>query len=549
MILQNQTTTLADGGPQLPPEFVGRFPTGSHALDGLGRPRHLLMLGGSLLQLPAIRMAKEEGWSVILADGNPEALARPWVDHFEHVDLKDAEGMLAMARRYHAGGRLHGVFTAGTDFSATVAFVAESLGLPGIPHEAALNASSKLRMRRIFRERGIPSPAFVELEPGREPTESELAGLRLPVVVKPIDNMGARGVRRLDAWHGLATALADARGHSRRGTVLIEEFIEGPEYSIDSLVVDGRLVPCGLALRHVRFPPYFVEVGHTIPSDLTDRQVEELVAVFGRAVAALGITTGAAKGDVFMTSSGPMIGEIAARLSGGYMSGWTFPLASGLEVTRAALYQAMGLPLPSLDQPRHQVCAERALISIPGRVRGVEGLEAALLPDAVTHYFSRVQPGSRVVFPRNNVEKAGNILAVADNRRAAMDAAETAVSRCLIRLEPDETDTESWLFRPKAGQWPAYPGLLSLLPLAPDPAEARSHVAAFPAIMAERDWSWRSLADSLAWLDAAGWQGTAGRLSGPGGADLGQRFWTALAWGGLQGALYALDCRSAGGMV
>jgi biotin carboxylase len=545
MILQNQTITLADGGPQLPPELAGRFPTGSHALDVLGRPRHLLMLGGSLLQLPAIRMAKEEGWRIILADGNPEALARPWVDHFEHVDLKDAEAMLAMARRYHAEGRLHGVFTAGTDFSATVAFVAEALGLPGIPHQAALNASSKLRMRRIFRERGIPSPAFVELEPGQEPTDAELARLQLPVVIKPIDNMGARGVRRLDGWQGLAEALADARGHSRRGTVLIEEFIEGPEYSIDSLVVDGRLVPCGLALRHIRFPPYFVEVGHTLPSDLTDRQAEELVAVFGRAVAALGITTGAAKGDVFMTPRGPVIGEIAARLSGGYMSGWTFPLASGLEVTRAALYLAMGLPLPSLDQPLRLVCAERALISIPGRVKCLEGLESALRPEAVTHYFSRAKPGDRVVFPRNNVEKAGNILAVADSQQAAMDAAETAVSRCLIRLEPDDPATEAWLFQPAAGQWPAYPGLLSLLPLPPDPAEARRHIAAFPAILDERDWSWRSLSDSLAWLDADGWAATAGRLADT-SAGLGQRFWAALAWGGLQGALYVMDCRSAG---
>jgi biotin carboxylase len=397
-------------------------------------------------------------------------------------------------------------------------------------------------MRRIFREQGIPSPDFAVVEPDAVPDLAAIRRLRLPVVVKPIDNMGARGVRRLDGWAELEEALADARGFSRHGAVLVEEFISGPEYSIDSLVVGGRLVPCGLALRHVRFPPFFIEVGHTLPSDLAPDQAQSLVDVFARAVAALGITTGAAKGDVFMTSRGPMIGEIAARLSGGYMSGWTFPLASGLELTRAGLYLAMGLPLPSLDPLLDRVSAERAVISIPGKVAAWENLEPALADDAVMHWFSRARPGDRVVFPRNNVEKAGNVIAVAPERQAACQAAERAIAACFLRLEPGQADTDAYLFQPRPGQHRAYPGLAACLPAGLAWRNSLASLEGRPDLLAETDWSWRSLRDSLAWLDASS---AAGFLAAAAAGSL-DRFWLALANGGLQGAVYWLDGQTGG---
>lgn len=542
---------LSDGGARLPLGAAVAFPIGAHALAPDGRRRRLLMLGGSLLQLPAIRMAKEEGWEVVLADGNAQALARPWVDRFEHVDLKDLDGLLAMARRQAEGEGLHGVFTAATDFSASVAWVAERLGLPGLPYEVALNASSKLRMRRLFRSNGVPSPRFVELESGAAPDPAAIrAALRLPAVVKPIDNMGARGVRRIDDWSELEPALADARGFSRQGTVIVEELIAGPEYSIDSLVVGGRLIPCGLASRHVKFPPFFVEVGHTLPSDLPPERERELVAVFARAVAALGIVDGVAKGDVFYTADGPVIGEIAARLSGGYMSGWTFPLASGLELTRAALYLAMGLPLPDLAPTLDRVSAERAFVAIPGVVAAFEGIEGIEADYRLDGLFLRAAPGVRTVFPRNNVEKAGNVIAAADSRAEACRRAERAVAAVAIRMAPGDAETTRFLFAPQPGQALAYPELARRLPDYAWPAAAGLDPEGFhyppgwsEAWGGELDWSWRSLAESLAAWSAKTGLGLAAGTYGPADALL----WLAIARGGLPGALYVADTLRAGG--
>ena len=153
--------------------------------------------------------------------------------------------------------------------------------------------------------------------------------------------------------------------------------MDGPEFSIEALVFDGEFRLTGLADRHIFFPPYFIEMGHTIPSGCAPADAERIIQVFQAGIKALGLTHGAAKGDIKLTSRGPMVGEIAGRLSGGYMSGWTFPYSSGLDLTAAALELAVGNRPSSLDVKRDDVAAERAWISIPGKVRNVYGLETA----------------------------------------------------------------------------------------------------------------------------------------------------------------------------
>ena len=92
----------------------------------------ILILGGGIMQLPALRIAKSKGWKIILADGNKNTDGLKYADIFEHIDIKDKEGMAEMAAKYIKSLRLDGVFTAGTDFSTTVAWVSEKCGLPGI---------------------------------------------------------------------------------------------------------------------------------------------------------------------------------------------------------------------------------------------------------------------------------------------------------------------------------------------------------------------------------------------------------------------------------
>jgi biotin carboxylase len=532
----------------------------------------IIILGAGVMQGPALKIAKEMGLFTIAVDADPHAPCVSLADRFEQIDLKDKEGIESFARSLLSRDGLAGIMTAGTDFSASVAWVAEKLGLPGIPYEAALNASDKQRMRSCFEKAGVPSPAFTVLtEVPRKTTGSgDFLPFPYPVVVKPVDNLGGRGCRRVDAAAPLAAAVSDALHFSRSGRAIVESYMDGPEFSVDAIVYHGEIVICGLADRHIIFPPYFIEMGHTMPTAFPVEQQEALLETFGRAVRSLGIagenSCGAAKGDIKLTSKGPMIGEVAARLSGGYMSGWTYPYASGVEPVRAAIQMAAGRKPEGLTVLRSWTCAERAFISIPGRVQSLEGVEEARAAQDVRDIFLRAGPGKDVYFPENNVTKCGNVIAAAPDRESAVLAAEQAVRSILIRLEPGNSETDAFLAgSPAAGDGPVFPpdaftltgelrAALEKLPggsgtegstKLPEPDTGKAgdfSLVPFPELLSSglRDYVGRSVAESL---------DTVRRLAGlalplaqdNSGKRLGKAFWKALIRGGYQGAVYFLD--------
>ncbi|MDR0377151.1 MAG: ATP-grasp domain-containing protein [Spirochaetaceae bacterium] len=524
----------------------------------------LIILGAGVMQGPAIALAREMGLETVVVDGDPHAIRAPWADRFEPIDLKDKEGIEALARSLQREGRLAGIMTAGTDFSATAAWVAQQLGLPGIPYEAALNASDKERMRRRFHAAGIPAPRFVVLQdpPGRDFS----LPFAYPAVVKPVDNMGGRGCRRVDSPEDLEAAVPGAIKFSRSSRVIVEEYLDGPEFSVDALVYRGEITICGLADRHIFFPPYFIEMGHTMPAALDAGSAALLLEAFKEGVRALGLAGkdcfGAAKGDLKLTSQGPRIGEIAARLSGGYMSGWTYPYASGVEVTRGAIMAALGQVPSNLSPARSWTSAERAFISIPGTVRSLYGLDEAGSLPYVKDVFRRVRPGERVAFPENNVAKCGNIITAAADRETAVSAAESAVRSVRIRLKAPDAETDAFLsrspgasrnesgFPPDAFSLPLeLADQAAVLPESVFPPASAVQTAPpgpslipFPALARSglRDYQGRTVEESL--IAVRELSGFPLPLDGASHApSLGRGFWAALIRGGYQGALYYID--------
>ena len=516
----------------------------------------LLILGGGQMQLPAITIAREKGWRVIVADANPEAPGASLAHHFENVDLTDREGMARMAREHQAGGGLDGVFTAGTDFSTTVAWVAERCGLPGIPFQAARAATDKHTMRERFREAGVACPDFVSLDAEEDP-DTALESMSFPLVVKPVDNMGARGVRRVDDRNQLQEAVETALDQSASGQAIVEQYLEGPELSLDALIHEGEITICGVADRHICFPPYFVEMGHTMPSDLEPELLDQAEEVFRRGIRALGISGGAAKGDIKVTPAGAVVGEIAARLSGGYMSGWTYPFASGVEVTAGALNIAVGLPPGDLRPQRNWVSAERAFISIPGTVKSLEGLDRARSVPGIEQLFLRVSAGQQVALPINNMGKCGNLISKAPDRGQAVEAVEKAIRSVLVRLEPVDPRTDAFLLGTEQGGFSAFSGLcpatrkrLEQLPPwsgRPQRFSGRGEdlrIMELPGAGEERarDWhGWTLLQAFRRVLEICGGASAAVPADPDTTFILGRLFWNALIKGGVQAGVYVID--------
>ena len=407
----------------------------------------IIILGAGVMQGPAIEIAKELGFYTIAVDGSKEAPNISMADQFEQIDLKDKEGIETFAQTLQTKSSRLGIVTAGTDFSASVAWVAEKLELPGIPYEAALNASDKSRMRECFKKASLPSPEFYTITAKDNFYESSL---KFPVVIKPVDNMGSRGCRRVDSIEEFPQAAKAAIDFSRSGRAIVENFMDGPEFSVDAICCHGEITICGLADRHIFFPPYFIEMGHTMPAVISEENQTAMLDTFCKGIHALGLAgeknIGAAKGDIKLTSRGPMIGEIAARLSGGYMSGWTYPYSSGVQPIRAAILAAMGRKPDNLVPIKKFTCAERAFISIPGTVKQILNTENAKNIPNVKDLFLRIKKGDKVTFPENNVTKCGNILAAAETREEAINAGETAAKTILIHLDPADDETGKFLF-------------------------------------------------------------------------------------------------------
>ncbi len=533
---------------------------------------NILILGAGLMQKPAILSAKEEGFRVHVIDADDKAVAIPYADTFRKIDLKDKEGILEYAKELKAGeGGLAAVFTAGTDFSASVSYVCEALGLPGHSYQAAINASVKTVMRQCFKDAGVPSPAFVRV--GKEDLLSCKPQMAFPLVVKPVDNMGARGCRMVRSETEFLPALKAAVECSRTGYAIVEEYMEGPEYSIDALVQNGTFTVTGFAIRHIKYEPYFIEVGHTMPAVLDKKIHDELISVFALGAKALGLTTGAAKADIKYTSKGPMIGEIAGRLSGGYMSGWTYPYASDLNLTKQGILIAAGQepaelikrrqpvdftpselcknaekPYELFEVPCLRTSAERAWMSIPGKVKYIENIKDYsdravfdILPRAT------VKIGSDVDFPRNNVEKCGNIIAVSHSREAAIAAAEDAVSDIFITLETDNPETEKYLKCEELEDENAFPPdafgkltdqeLAELSKKADIPSDAKvinflPEVLKSSEYINKKDWNYNSILQTLEKFD----------ILRPKHPALNQeKFWKAVMRGGIQAAVYISD--------
>jgi biotin carboxylase len=532
----------------------------------------IIILGAGVMQGPAIRIAKELGLFTVVADGSASAPCAAIADRFEQIDLKDKEGIEALARSLQSSGGLAGIMTAGTDFSATVAWIAEKLGLPGIPYEAALNASDKARMRVCFKKAALPSPEFITV------TQSDMRGeppLPFPLVVKPVDNMGGRGCRCVHTIEEYREAANDAILFSRSGRAIVEAFMDGPEFSVDAIVYRGEITITGLADRHIFFPPYFIEMGHTMPTEIAPAQQAALLETFCAGARSLGLagvgSVGAAKGDIKLTSKGPMIGEIAARLSGGYMSGWTYPYSSGVEPIRAAILAAIGRKLDFLVPLKTWTSAERAFISIPGTVKAVLGTDTARRRPFVKDVFFRVAAGDRVDFPRNNVSKCGNVISAATDRASAVEAAENAARAILIRLDPSDPSTGEFLlsggtdFPPDAFALSAE--LRCTLEKLPDGGEKQLQslgpeaampppqplLIPFPEFQASglKDYAGRSVSGSLdAVRELTGFKLTEihdeNAKKNAESTDnkysfLGRQFWSALVRGGYQGAVYYID--------
>ena len=401
----------------------------------------LLIISAGIESIGGIELAKSMGLHVVVSDMNPDAPGFAIADDQLLASTYDVEATVAAAHAYYEDVRpLDGVMCIASDVPLTVASVAAALGLPGIPVESARLATDKLAMKQRFAADGVPIPWFSPVS-SAEQLHELVATQGLPLVIKPVDSRGSRGVLRLTPGVDLDWAYEIARGHSPTRRVMLERFLPGPQVSTESLIIEGQAYTPGFSDRNYeyleRYAPHIIENGGQLPSHLdgaTQQAVRDLVQ---QAAASMGIRNGVVKGDIVVTNGQPHVIELAVRLSGGYFCTHEIPLNTGVDLVGAAIRQALGERvdpkelIPKWNRP----VAQRYLFPSPGMVRAVEEADRFADHPDVAYLEIRAKPGDRIGPVDSHPARAGVVITTGETVESAVSMAKTVVDRIQVLVE------------------------------------------------------------------------------------------------------------------
>jgi len=396
----------------------------------------VLIVGGGLLQMPAIEIAKKMGLATIVTDANPDAPGMKIADEAAVVNIYDVPRHIILAEKSAKRYNLLGVFAEGADVEVTVASTAAHMRLPGILPQAALCCKNKAMMRKVFDEKNISNPRWTEVDNIND-LKKAVKRIGYPYIIKAVDNCGSRGATKvLNNKMDLTKALADARANSTTNTALIEECFSGPEQSVEILFdKNGKCYHLNIVDRPFTEGQWAVELGHINPTSLVADKQLELFKLAELAAQVVGVNFGAFKIDTIWTKEGPCIMECTARLSGGFDCQYTTPLATGRNFIKAALHLAIGRDIDPIDLEYkwHHYAVAWCGFPPPGKVISIKGINEALKIEGVKHVFLRVKEGETIKPYQDCVARPVFVIAVGQSKDEAIKNARDGLS--VIKIE------------------------------------------------------------------------------------------------------------------
>ena len=389
--------------------------------------KKLLIIGASILQLPAIQKAKEMGFYVGVADFNPKAIGIKYADEYFNVSTIDIEGVCAVAEEFKPDG----IFTLATDMPMrSIAAACKRLGLPGISPETALKATDKGKMIKAFEEHCVPHPWYYILENAEE-CEAIIDKISFPCISKPTDNSGSKGVMLIHNKDELLNSLKYSSSQGRNGSVIVEEYMRGSEVSVEILVLDGVVHILQITDKLTTGAPHFVEMGHSQPSSLTPEQIDDIRDVATRAVKAVGIDNSPAHVEIMVTDKGAKMIELGSRMGGDCITSHLVPLSTGIDMIEAAINIACG-EKPDLTPKFQKGSAIRFIDAPHGTIAEIKGITDAEKISGVTQISLTKQLGDTVGDIASSNDRTGFVIAQADTAADAVNICEKAFSEISI---------------------------------------------------------------------------------------------------------------------
>lgn len=367
----------------------------------------LAVIGASEFQEPLIARAQELGCTVHAFAWECGDVGERVADVFHPISTAEHEDVL----RVCADVGVDGVCTIGSDFNnICAAWVANRLGLCANTDECVRLSTNKRAMREAFAAAGDPSPASRAVRPGDD-VEGLAQGLAYPVIAKPADRSGSRGITKVERPGDLRGAIEAAWEESFSQIALVEDFLEGDEFSVECLSWQGVHRVLQVTRKFTTGAPGFVETAHLQPPLIDDATYLRIERVVCRALDTLGVRVGAAHAEVKVNDAGePKIVEIGSRMGGDFIGSDLVPLSTGLDYVGAVVDVALGCEPRMVFAPRPRAAAVRFVLQ-PRDAEVLDRLRQER-PELVVHGSWTRPSGGRV---SDSSARFGHCVMVADS--------------------------------------------------------------------------------------------------------------------------------------
>lgn len=298
----------------------------------------IVIIGANEFQNPLILKAEEMGFETHVFAWECGDIGEKTADYFYPISITEKEKILDKCREIHPTA----VVSIGSDLAVvTVNYLAENLGLPSNGIETTKYTTNKYEMRCQLQKHGIPVPRFKKIS---DISEIDPAVLKYPLIVKPTDRSGSRGVTKVYGIEELTEAIEYGVQYSFEHAVIVEDFLEGNEYSCESISYKGRHKLLTVTKKYTTGAPHYIETGHIEPADLSAEIYEKIDDIIDRALDALNITTGASHAEIKIDDNGEIgIIEIGARMGGDCIGSDLVYLSTGYDFLKMTIQAACGV--------------------------------------------------------------------------------------------------------------------------------------------------------------------------------------------------------------
>lgn len=297
--------------------------------------KKIAIIGASYLQLPLVKKAKELGIETHCFAWEKDAVCKDIVDFFYPISIMDKDQILEICRKV----RIDGVTSIASDVAVpTMCYISEKMGLVGNSYQDALLATNKYEMRQRFISHEVFCPKFVKASENYSVTD-----FKLPLIVKPTDRSGSRGVKKVEKLSDLTDAVERAQKQSFIHQAIIEEYITGDEVSVETISWEGKHYILAITDKVTTGEPYFVELEHHQPSSLCENVQNKIKAETIKALNALNIHYGASHSEFKITNEGEVYAiEVGARMGGDFIGSDLVRLSTGYDFVKAVVDVSFG---------------------------------------------------------------------------------------------------------------------------------------------------------------------------------------------------------------